>query len=389
MIKVLTAPALGLVVLSSCEPPKRPAPQPPLVTIGKTQTRDVTDYQIFVGRTEAYETVEVRARVEGFLKTIEFEPGKLVDKDKLLFTIEPDFFNLAVTHAEAALSKNKAELDRAEADLERVELAVKTNAVSRQEVSLHKAHRDKARANVESAQARLADAKLKLSYTHVTSPIAGRVSRNLRDVGNLVGSGEKTLLATVKRLDPIFVYFDISAVFLTRYLREKGINRDSSKQEKNLGIAISLSGDQGFPHEGYIDYFDNTADSETGTIPVRGVLANTAGKLYPGLFARVRVPGATIADAVLVRDAAIGTDLAGKFLLTVGDNNIVERRYMALGPLQDGWRVITEGIGPGEEYIVDGIIRARPGLPVRTQAEAAVAGTNVPAAKDPSKKDRR
>ncbi len=177
-----------------------------------------------------------------------------------------------------------------------------------------------------------------------------------------------------------------SAAFLTRYLREKGINRDSSKQEK-LPIAISLSGDQGFPHEGYIDYFDNTADSETGTIPVRGVLANTAGKLYPGLFARVRVPGATIADAVLVRDAAIGTDLAGQFLLTVGDNNIVERRYVELGPLQDGWRVITEGIGPGEEYIVDGIIRARPGLPVRTQAEAAVAGTKAPAEKDPSKKD--
>ena len=163
--------AIGFAVLTSCEPPERPKPRPPLVTVGKPQQRDVTSYQIFVGRTDAYEKVEVRARVEGWLKTVDFVPSNFVKKDKLLFTIEPDSFELAVTHAGALLARNRAELARAQADLERVEIAVKTNAVSKQEVSLREADRDKAAASVESAKAGLADAKLELGYTKVISPI--------------------------------------------------------------------------------------------------------------------------------------------------------------------------------------------------------------------------
>jgi len=383
MSRVRAFPSLLLLMLVACEQPKRPTPQPPMVTLGATQQRDVVDHKVFVGRTDAFERVEIRARVEGFLKSVDFEPSQFVKAGQLLFTIEPDSFALAVAHAKAALDRSQAEFDRAQADLERVEIAVKTNAVSKQEVSLRKADRDKAKAQVESAEAALADAKLKLGYTKVTSPIAGRVSRNLRDVGNLVGSGEKTLLTTVMRLDPIYVYFDISEDFIVQYLKEKGISRDMEevKKRKDLPVAVALTGETGFPHAGYIDYVDNTADPETGTIAVRGVLDNAKGTLYPGLFARIQVPGATIKNAVLAKETAIGTDLAGKYLLTVGDKNIVERKYVELGPLQDGWRVVT-GIGAGEDYIVEGVIRARPGLPVRTQRESESGGAKAPA-KDP------
>ncbi len=389
-----------LFLTVSCEPPVRRPPPPPLVTIAKPKVQTVIETNVFVGHTEAIRSVDVRARLEGWLQTIDFTPSESVEKGQLLFTIEPDTFELAVKNAEASVAQNDAEVARTEADLKRVEQAVKTNAVSVAEVSLRRADRDKAIAVHDSAKAKLNNAKLELSYTKVHAPIGGKISRNLVDAGNLVGSGERTLLTTIMDIDKIYVYFDVSESFIVGFLRnrdEADINKAMTREErmKKFPIRAQLDGDEGYPHKGFIDFISNSVDSDTGTIQVRGEFDNKENRaLYPGLFARIQIDGKPIENAVQVRDSAIGTDLAGKFILALRDadpnkdekalndgQKIVERIYVELGPLNNGWRVILKDLTQetpkpfpvDRDYIVDGTINARPGLPARIQTEEQAA----------------
>jgi RND family efflux transporter MFP subunit len=229
-------------------------------------------------------------------------------------------------------------------------------------------------ADVRAAQARVDTAKLDLGYTDVRSPIDGRVSRNYVDVGNLVGAGERTLLTTVVKMDELYCYFNVTERLVLEQLAKRAVGERRDPIQK---FFIGLAHEKGFPHEGRLDYIDNTVDTATGTITVRGIVPNDDELLFPGAFVRVRVPGGVKADAVLVDERAIGTDLGGKYVLVVGGDNIVEHRRVTLGQLDEGMRVIEEGLGPDERYIVTGLQRARPGLPVtpRTAEDAGSSGS--------------
>jgi RND family efflux transporter MFP subunit len=344
-------------------------PPPPDVGVTQPIRRDVTLFSEHLGSTRAFESVEVRARVTGELEQITFEPSTTVREGDVLFVIEPRVYKAERDAAEAALRSAQADLARATSDLQRVEQAVKTNAVSQSDVDLARANRDMAEAGVLSAEAALDSAELQYSYTQVRAPIAGQVGRNQVDRGNIVSGGERTLLTTVNRMKPMHVYFDAPEEVVLRALRARNLttstpdNRQKGEVETMAQIATLIDDD--FPFEGPIDYVSNTVDADTGTIQLRAVLTNEKFKLFPGLFVRVRIPIGTLDDAILIDEKALGTDLGGRYVYVVGPDNIVEQKYVELGVLEpDGMVPILEGLEGDETYIVDGLLRARPGMPV-------------------------
>ena len=364
--RVIAAVAMTGLAFGCAGPPETVAPPPPEVTVASPQVRDVTVYQEFVGSTEAYESVEIRARVQGFLEKMTFVPSSFVRKGELLFVIEPAPYEALRDRAAAGLKAAEAGLRRADSDLDRLEQAVRTNAVSQQEVTRARAERDQASAAMLEADAALTNAEIQLDYTTLESPINGLVTRNYVDLGNLVGVGEATLLTTVRRINPIYAYFEVSERFIAQALEQRGGHQDPGAGEEMQ--ATLLLGETGLEIEGKIDSLENTVDAATGTIRVRGVFPNTDAKVFPGFFVRVRLPGEFLEGALVVEESALGTDLGGRYLMIVGDDNIVERRYIKPGPLQaDKTRVILEGLEPGERYISEGLQRARPGMPVTPQ----------------------
>ena len=367
---VIAAVTLTGLALGCGGQPETVAPPPPEVTVASPQVRDVTVYQEFVGSTEAYESVEIRARVQGFLEEMTFVPSSFVRKGELLFVIEPGPYEALRDRAAAGLKAAEAGLRRAESDLDRLEQAVRTNAVSQQEVTRARAERDQASAAMLEADAALTNAEIQLDYTTLESPINGLVSRNYVDLGNLVGVGEATLLTTVRRINPIYAYFEVSERFVAQALEQRGGHQDPGTGEDMQ--ATLLLGETGLEIEGTIDSLENTVDAATGTIRVRGVFPNSDSKIFPGFFVRVRLPGEFLEGALLVDESALGTDLGGRYLMVVGNDNIVDKRYIEPGPLQeDKTRVILEGLEPGESYISEGLQRARPGMPVTPQSSGS------------------
>lgn len=374
-IRVKGAALLAAAILTACGGGGAAGPPPPQVTVTKPERRDVQRFAEFTGNTRAIEYAEIRARVSGTLEEMRFVPATFVGENDVLFIIEPDVYQASFDEARAFVAATRSELARAESDLERIQQAIQTNAVSRQDLDRAQATRDQADAAVLGAQARLDQATIDLGYTRVRTPIPGRVSRNFVDLGNLVGAGEATLLTTVTRIDPIFVYFDVPE---RAVLRLTAAQRDTTLTEEQLArvgqVLVATAEDMGFPHQGKVDFIDNTVNPATGTIEARALVANAENILFPGLFVRLRVLGAIGRDAILVHERAIGTDLGGKYVLLVGDDNVVEQRYVVRGPVQDdGTVVIEEGLDGSESYIVNGMLRARPGFPVTPQTEAEVA----------------
>ncbi len=368
-LRFLTLATLALLAFACGEDAQQGAPPPPDVGVAKPVQRDVTVFSEHLGSTAAFESVEVRARVTGELEQINFEPATVVEEGKQLFLIEPRNYKAERDAADAALKSAEADLARAESDLKRVEQAVKTNAVSQSDVDLARAARDMARASVLSAEAALDRAELQLSYTQVRAPITGQVGRNLVDRGNIVSGSEGTLLTTVNRMQPMFVYFDAPEEVVLRALKNLNLTTDSTRErferdEATLAQVATLIDDD-FPFTGPIDYVSNEVDTATGTIQVRAVLPNEEMRLFPGLFVRIRIPIQLLDDAVLIQEQALGTDLGGRFVYIVGPDNIVERRYVTLGVVEpDGMVPILSGLDGSETYIVEGLLRARPGMPV-------------------------
>ncbi len=358
--------AVGVAVAGcAAEDQAPPAPAAPEVTVATPVQRDITNFADFTGRTEAIEAVEIRARVPGELQRMEFTPSSPVRQGDLLFIIEPEPYIAAVDIAVANIQMWESELVRAHSDLSRLEQAIQTNAVSEQDVDGARADVQRAEANLAAAQAGLRTAEIDLSYTEVRTPIDGIVSRNLVDLGNLVGAGENTLLTTVVKIQPLYAYFDVSESLLLRLFEERGVGLGERDRSDDTPVFLGVDTEEGWPHEGTLDYLDNIVDSSTGTIQSRGVFPNEGGMLLPGLFARIRVPLGVEENAVLVEETAIGTDLGGKFVLVVGDGDIVELRHVELGALEDdGMRVVRSGLAADERYIINGLQRARPGLPV-------------------------
>jgi len=349
--------------------PETVAPPPPEVTVATPTQRDVTIVHEFVGTTQARESVEIRARVQGYLDEMTFEPSTFVRKGQRLFVIEPEPYEAQRDRASAGLKAAEAGLRRAESDLDRLEQAVRTNAVSQQEVTRARAERDQASAAMLEADAALTNAEIQLDYTTVDSPISGMVTRNYVDLGNLVGAGEATLLTTVRRIDPILAYFEVSERFIAQILDQRGGYGDEAKN--SVLTATLVLKETGLEIEGRVDVVDNTVDPATGTMQLRAIFPNSDAKVFPGFFVHVRLPGEDLPNAVLVQETALGTDLGGRYVMVVGDGNVVERRYVEPGPLQeDNTRVVLEGLEAGERYITVGLQRARPGMPV-TPKEAA------------------
>jgi RND family efflux transporter MFP subunit len=367
--------ALAAALLAACDR-QTPvaAPPAPEVTVALPVQRDIVENADFTGSLEAIESVEIRARVEGYLQRILFDASADVEADQPLFVIDPAPFEAALQAAEADLALRQANRDQARWDLERTEELAARQASNPKEVLDARTKLAMTQADVMAAQARVDKAKLDLGYTDIRSPIDGRVSRNFKDVGNLVGAGERTLLTTVVKMDELYCYFNVPERLVLERMAAREVER---RRDPDRPFFIGLAHETGFPHQGRLDYIDNTVDTATGTITVRGIVPNDEQLLVPGAFVRVRVPGYLEQDAVLVDERAIGTDLGGKYVLVVGGDNIVEHRRVKLGQLDEGMRVIVEGLGPDERYIITGLQRARPGLPVtpKTAEDAEPSGS--------------
>jgi RND family efflux transporter MFP subunit len=346
-------------------------PPPPKVTVAQPVQQEVIEYLDFTGNTRAVEEVEIRARVSGFLQSMHFTPGTRVDLKDELFVIDPKEYQAEYNAAKAELTAAKAQHQRAKIEYERAKRVFDQGAGRETDVVTWQGERDVALAAIERAKAKLERANLNLSYTRVTAPISGRVSRNYVDIGNLVGEGEATLLTTIKRYDPMYVYFNLNENDLLRVMAmyreritQKGINPDTDSDSKaEIALFMGLANEEGYPHEGIVDFAESGVDPGTGTMQVRGIFPNseTVKVLIPGLFARLRLPIGTDPNALLVTERAIGADQAGNYLLAVSSDNVVEKRSIRMGQLVDGLRVIEEGLQPGELVIVKGLQRARPG----------------------------
>jgi len=372
---ILAVVLLALGLTAACEQKNTYVePPPPKVTVAEPLQRDVVDYLEFTGNTQAYKEVEIRARVSGFLKSMHFTPGTRVDMGDLLFVIDPKEYQAEFNAAQAELNAAKAMEHRAKTEYQRAKRVYDKGAGRETDVVKWQGERDVALARMERAGAKLERADLDLGYTQVTAPISGRVSRNFVDTGNLVGEGEATLLTTVTQFDPMYVYFNLNENDLLRVhamyrkrVKEKGFNPDEeSDSEAEIPLYLGLANEEGHPHEGVLDFAESGVDPGTGTIQLRGAFPNP-GPVYallPGLFTRVRMPVEKRENALLVSERAIGADQGGRYLLTVDSKNVVEKRPIRIGQLEDGLRVIEEGLKPGDRVVVNGVQRARPGAKV-------------------------
>lgn len=336
---------------------------PPQVSVATPYVRDVTTYFEYNGFLESIRRVTVRARVPGFLTGKSFTDSSVVEAGQVLFTIEPEPYELAVKRARASLDRARALQRAAEARLQRSRSARERGAANELEIIENEAAVAQRQAEAAEAGAALRQAEIDLSYTRVTAPFSGRIDQNLVDVGNLVGATENTPLASIVQQDPLHVFFDVSERIALDYLA-KG-RTGNIPQERADPVFVGVGGGEDYPFEGRLDFVDNTVDPSTGTIRVRGEVPNTEGRLYPGLFARVRVPFERLESAVLVVRDAVGVGLEGPYLLVVDEDDTIERRPVEIGQRQDdGTVVVRSGIETDERYVVAGLQRAAPGRTV-------------------------
>jgi len=356
------------LVLAACAgtAAQQSPPPPPQVTVAEVVDRDVTEWDEFTGRLEAVDTVSVRPRVSGYVSSLHFTEGAIVGRGQLLFQIDPRPFQTEVDRLRAELARAKATVQRAQSELQRADRLQAENAMSHEEHDRRASFAEESAAQVAAVAAALRAAELNLEFTHVASPIAGRVGRAVVTEGNLVssGPGEATLLATVVSLDPIYAYFNADEQIYLRY--EQAARRDARRtaHEASWPIRMALANEEGFPREGHMDFLDNQLDPQAGTIRGRAVFKNRDGALTPGLFVRLRLAGGGKYHGLLVQDRAVGTDLGKKFVLVVDANQTVDYRTVTLGPLIDGLRVVQSGLQPHDRVVINGLQRVRPGVKV-------------------------
>ena len=357
--------ATAVLLVAACSKPEAqvgPPPGPPPVSVAAAIERDVIDTDEFPGRLEAVESVDVRARVNGYIQAATFKPGAQVRKGDVLFVIDPRPFAAEVARAEATLANTRAQLDLARTELARNEQLLAEQATSRREYDDAAAKVRQLEAQIRANEATLETARLNLSYTRVTAPIDGRVGKAEITVGNLV-QGEvpnSPVLTTVVSSQPIYASFEADE---QTYLRYVGKARSGM-----LSVAVGLADESDFPHVGRLEFIDNRVDPKTGTVRMRAILDNRDGRFTPGLFARVRLGDAAAPrKAVLVADRAIGTDQTKRFVLVLTDDNKTQYREVRIGRLVDGLRIVDSGVKPGERIVVNGLQRVRPGAPVTPQ----------------------
>jgi RND family efflux transporter MFP subunit len=382
-------------------PSEAPTTAPTAVTVSHPVERSVTDYADFTARTAAVDSVEVRAHVWGYLDKVNFKEGALVKKGDVLFELDPRPYQALLNQAKGKLSQDEAQLKYDEAEYQRNVRLVATGAVSRSDLDKTAAARGVDKANVAADKASVASRQLDLEYTKVTAPVSGRVSRYVVTVGNLIQSGDQgggTLLTTIVSVDPMYAYFDVDERTVLRVHQLIREGKAKSARESEISVMLCLANEDGFPHQGSINFVDNQVNPKTGTLRLRGVFPNQDESLSPGFFARVRVPIGFAHYGLLISDRAIDTDQGQKIVYVVDKGNKVTSRPVRVGALHDGLREITEGVKPGEQIIVNGLQQVRPGMTVepklidmpiqiaksKSQNPSAVASGQLPVAKQPN-----
>jgi RND family efflux transporter MFP subunit len=372
-----------------------PAAGPIAVSVSLPVQKDVTDYVEFTGRAAAVESVEVRARVNGYLDKVNFKEGALVKKGDVLYEIDPRTYEAALAYAKAQVEKLNAQHDLDLAELRRSESLLRRNALSREEYDRAVAQSSGSLAGLAAAQAQVAQAQLDLDFTKVTAPVDGRVSRTLVTVGNLVQSGVAsggTLLTTLVSVDPIYVYFDVDegTVLRVRKLIREG--KSLSARDGEMSVTMSLANENDFSYQGRINFVDNQINPMTGTLRLRAVFTNAEERLSPGLFVRVRVPIGLPHPGLLVSERAIDTDQGQRIVYVVNKENKVAIRPIVIGALFSGLREIQSGLNPDDRVVVLGIQQIRPDsvvepklveMPVSTSQSAVVPGARADAGRTP------
>src|SRR5262245_50989422 len=360
--------AWAAIALTACEQNTFVPPPPPKAEVAVPAQKNITRFIDATGNTSAVKSVDLVARVQGFLQAINYKDGSFVKEGTTLFTIEPESYKIKVEQAQAAEVGAQATLKQAEADFKRQTDLVQRQAVSQSTLDTSTATRDNAQSGLQQAQANTKLAQINYGYTNVAAPFDGVVSAHLVSVGELVGVASPTQLATIVALDPIWVNFNVNEVDVLR-VREEARRRGMTVDElRKLPIEVALQTETGFPHKGTLDYVSPTLNQSTGTIAVRGILNNPDRVLLPGFFVRVRVPFDQQQNALLVPDAALGADQGGRYVLVVNSENVVEQRKVTTGPVDDGLRVIETGLKPDDKVVVGGLLRAIPGQKVDPQA---------------------
>ena len=359
--------ASAALALTACEQNTFVPPPPPKVEVATPVQKNITRFIDATGNTAAVKSVDLVARVQGFLQSINYKDGTPVKEGTTLFTIEPDTYKLKLEQAQAAEAGAQATVRQAEADFKRQTDLVQKQAVSQSTLDTSTATRDNAQASLQQAQANTRIAQVNYGYTNVTAPFDGIVSAHLVSVGELVGVASPTQLATIVAFDPIWVNFNVNEIDVLR-VREEARRRGITIEElRKLPIEVALQTDTGFPHKGTLDYVSPTLNQSTGTIAVRGILDNANRVLLPGFFVRVRVPIDNDPSALLVPDTALGSDQSGRYVLVVTSEDVVEQRKVQTGPLDTGLRVIETGLKPDDRVVVAGLLRVIPGQKVDPQ----------------------
>jgi membrane fusion protein, multidrug efflux system len=353
------------------KPDTSSASPPPAVTVAHPLRKTITEWDEYTGRFAAVATVEVRPRVSGFIDSIHFKDGDVVKQDDLLFTIDQRPYKFAAAQARADLQRAQAKLEIADLDYQRALPLVRNQTMTEREFDTRRSTQKDAAASVASAEAILQQAQLNLEWTEVRAPIAGRISDRRVDAGNLVvgGSVGTTLLTTIVSIDPIYFVFDGSEADFLHYLRLAAAGARPSSRDAPNPVAVRLSDEGDFKHEGRMDFVDNAVSIKTGTMRARAIFPNKDGLLTPGFFGRLRLFGGEH-QSLLVPDSAIASDQSTKIVYVVADDGMVGVKRVELGPMVDGLRVIRTGLESNDTVVIEGLARARPGQKVRTESRS-------------------
>jgi multidrug efflux system membrane fusion protein len=364
----------AIVVLTGCARSQaQPKPVPPTVTVAPVEQQEIVEWDEFTGRTAPVELVEVRPRISGHIQEVRFESGSLVKKGDVLVKIDPRWHQAEFERRQADYEQAKVHLENAEREAQRTKELLANRAISTEDAEARQARFQEAKAALLAAQAARDFVKLDLDYTEIRAPIDGRVSRALVTAGNYVSgtAGAATVLTTIVSVDPIYVLADVDENSLLKFNALAQAGKPDGESKGRVPVELQLADEEGFPHHGYIESFDNRLDPNTGSILLRAVFPNSDGRVVPGLFARIRVPLSERHSALLVEEKAIGTDQSQKFVMTLSPTNTVEYRSVKLGPAINGKRIVRAGLNAGEQIVVNGLQRVRPGMPVTPQ-EATV-----------------
>ena len=370
---------LGLLLVGCSRSVAQPPPPAPTVTVAQVEQRELVEWEEFTGRTEPVETVEVRPRVSGYIKSVHFKAGQSVKKGDVLFTIDPRWHQADFEKRTAEFEQARVHLENAKREADRTTKLLADRAISTEDSDARQARFAEAKAAMLAARAALDSTKLDLEHTEVRAPINGKVSRALLTEGNFASgiAGAGSLLATLVTVDPIYVYVDVDENSFLKFNALAQANTLQTNQDGRIPVNLELADEKEFPHHGHIESWDNRLDANTGSILLRAVFPNPDGRVVAGLFARIRVPLSERHQVLLVEERALGTDQDQKFVFTLTPTNTVQYRAVKLGPALEGKRIVRSGLDSTDKVVVNGVQRVHPGSVVDPQTEGPTNSATV------------